>query len=361
MNRVDINGRFLTQIMTGVQRCGFEWVRELDRRLGQDPEFRSRYSFRLLTPHRIRSRPPWKHITQVSVGRLSGHAWEQLELPLHTRGRLLLNLCNTAPVAIQTLTTIHDASVFAVPTAYSLAFRAWYQVLLPLLGRRSLRVITVSRFSQEELIRRARIPRDRLEVVPLGGEHILRSIADERIFSRLPVKPGHYLLAVGSRSPHKNFAAVIAAVSRLDPPVTLVVAGGANSRIFDSNSGVPENGFHPAGYVSDEELRALYQHAIGFIYPSLYEGFGLPALEAMWCGCPCVVSNTASLPEICGNAALYCNPGDPDDIARQIRVLLTEPDTREELRRRGLERARDFSWERSTDALLKVIEKVQPA
>ena len=225
MNRVDINGRFLTQIMTGVQRCGFEWVRELDRRLEQDPGLRSRYLFRLLTPRRIRNCPPWKHITQVSVGRLSGHAWEQLELPLHARGRLLLNLCNTAPLAIQTLATIHDASVFAIPTAYSLAFRTWYQALLPLLGRRSLRVITVSRFSAEELVRRARIPRERLEIVPLGGEHILRSTADERIFSRLPVKPGRYLLAVGSRSPHKNFAAVIAAVSRLDPPMTLVVAG----------------------------------------------------------------------------------------------------------------------------------------
>jgi glycosyltransferase involved in cell wall biosynthesis len=154
---------------------------------------------------------------------------------------------------------------------------------------------------------------------------------------------------------------VIEAVAQLGRAgLPLVVAGGANPRIFDGNSGIPAEGFHPAGYVTDEELRALYQHAACFIYPSLYEGFGLPALEAMCCGCPCVVSNTASLPEICGDAALYCNPLDPEDIARQIRALLEQPGRREELRAKGLERARQFTWDRSTEALLHVIESVYP-
>ena len=361
MSRIDINGRFLTQRMTGVQRCGIEWVRGLDRRLAADPAIRERYSFRLLTPRSVRTSLALSHIPSFAVGRLSGQAWEQLELPLHSRGGLLLNFCNTAPVTARTVATIHDASVFAVPEAYSAAFRSWYRTLLPLLGRRALRVITVSRFSQGELADRARIPRRRVDVVHLGAEHILRTRADPGIFSKLSVQPGNYLLTVGSHSPHKNFGAVVTAMSRLDGiGLPLVIAGGVNPRIFDNNSESRRAGFQEAGYVSDEELKALYQNAACFIYPSLYEGFGLPALEALSCGCPCVVSNAASLPEICGDAVLYCNPHDPADIARQIRTVLEQPATREELRRRGPERARQFTWDGSTDALLKVIESVQP-
>ena len=361
MSRIDINGRFLTQVMTGVQRCAIEWVMGLDRHLAADPACRERYSFRLLTPPQVQTHLPLRHIPSLPVGHLSGQAWEQLELPLYSRGGLLLNFCNTAPLAARTVATIHDASVFAVPGAYSPAFRSWYRTLLPLLGRRAQRVITASRFSQGELASRAHIPRSRIDVVPLGSEHILRSRADPGILAKLSVDRGGYLLTVGSHSPHKNFAAVVAALSRLDGvKLPLVVAGGTNPRIFDGSSKVNPVGFRAAGYVSDEELKALYQNAACFIYPSLYEGFGLPALEALSCGCPCVVSSAASLPEVCGEAVLYFNPHDPDDIARQIRAVLDQPATRDELRRRGPERARHFTWDRSTEALLKVIESVQP-
>jgi glycosyltransferase involved in cell wall biosynthesis len=110
------------------------------------------------------------------------------------------------------------------------------------------------------------------------------------------------------------------------------------------------------GYVSDTELRALYENAACFVYPSFYEGFGLPPLEAMTCGCPVVVSRAASLPEVCGDAAVYCDPGDPADIARGIDQVLANSAVQEDLRRRSLERARSFSWKRAARAMLQQIE-----
>lgn len=360
MRLVDINGRFLTQATTGVQRAALELVQALDRQLAAMPALRARYSFRLTTPARHTRGVAFQYIPTVAVGHLGGHAWEQLELPIYARGRLLLNFCNTAPLVGQTLVTIHDASVFAVPEAYSLAFRAWYRTLLPMIGRRSLRVITDSRFSRDELSQRAGIPSEKIDVIPLGAEHILETPADPAILARIPVEVGRYILAVGSQSPHKNIGAVRSAVSRLGAQgLPLVVAGGANPRVFGGKPVDDGQALHVPGYVTDGELRALYENATCLVYPSLYEGFGLPPLEAMLCGCPAVVANAASLPEICGDAALYCNPRDPDDIAGKIRTLIEEPALKDELRCRGMERARNFTWRRASEALLSIIDGVQ--
>jgi glycosyltransferase involved in cell wall biosynthesis len=119
----------------------------------------------------------------------------------------------------------------------------------------------------------------------------------------------------------------------------------------------------PAGYVTNGELRALYESAACFVFPSFYEGFGLPPLEAMHCGCPVVVSDRASLPEVCGSAAVYCDPDDPADIAKQLRLVLTSPTLRSELRAAGIERARQFSWRKSAAQLneLLVLNTLQVA
>ena len=358
MNRVAINGRFVTQDTTGVQRYAREMVRAVDALLTRDSALGLRYQFDLLVP----SAGTWEleaaHIRLRSVGHLKGQAWEQLELPRHTGQRPLLNLCNTAPLAGRGIVTIHDASVFAVPAAYSLAFRTWYRILLPYIGKRALTVITVSEFSRAELSRRAAIPVSRIQVIYPGAEHVLQVPADPGIFGRVPVQSGSYLLAVGSRSPHKNVDAVVRAMSHLGenrPP--LVTAGGVNTRVFNEAGALDGRNVFSAGYVTDGELRALYENAIGLVYPSRYEGFGLPPLEAMACGCPVLVARAASLPEVCGDAALYCDPDDPADIAHHVELML-EPDGRNDLRRRGLERARCFTWERAARSLLGVLDRV---
>jgi glycosyltransferase involved in cell wall biosynthesis len=357
IRRVDINGRFLTQPVTGVQRFAEEILRGVDRQLAASAWLRGLYRFRMVAPRTARDFE-LEHIPLTRVGRLRGHSWEQLELPWQAGRKLLLNLCNTAPLATRNLVTLHDAGVFAVPEAYSTAFRLWYGVLIPVLGRTAVRVVTVSQFSQTELTRRARIPERKMEIVPQGCEHIRRAEPDRRVFGRLPVSPRGYLLAVGSRSPHKNIALLTLALAQLGetaPP--LVTAGGANPRVFGSDGRREGQRVHSAGYVTDGELRALYEGACGFVYPSRYEGFGIPPLEAMACGCPVIAARAAALPEVCGDAALYCDPYDASDLARSIRELVGQPVLQSELRRRGSLRAREFTWERASQALVEVLDR----
>lgn len=357
MSRIYVNGRFLTQPTTGVQRFAREILRAVDAILASEGMAR-KSSLVLLTPPGTTPFAGLRAIECRSVGRLRGQAWEQLDLPRHTRDGFSLNLCNTAPLrGRSTLVAIHDAGVFAVPEAYSGPFRVWYRLLHPRLGHRAVRMLTVSEFSRAELSRYLGIARDRFTVIPNGGEHILREPADNCVLTRLGLS-GPYVLAVSSHSSHKNFAGIQAAVRQMRRrDFTLVFAGGANSRVFNATGTLAAESMI-TGRVTDAELRALYENAACFVYPSFYEGFGLPPLEAMTCGCPVVVSRAASLPEVCGTAATYCDPGDPADIARALAEVLDNAELRAELRRRGEERAAHFTWSRSGAALLHLLDRL---
>lgn len=357
MTRVLVNGRFLGQRTTGAQRYARELLKAIDivlgERIGQ-----SISSFTVLTPP---GTPRSLQLTAMAVreiGRFQGHLWEQVELAGHSRQDLLLNLCNTAPLAgRRMIATILDASVYAVPEAYSLPFRTWYRILIPMLARRSRRVVTISDFSRTELQRYAGIPAARISVIPASGEHILEVAADASVLDRLRLRSHGFVLAVSSRSSHKNVAGVARAAALLTGrDLEVVLAGGSNSRVFNEEAGAGHARLRSIGYVSDAELRALYQHAACFVYPSFYEGFGLPPLEAMTCGCPVVVSRAASLPEVCGEAAMYCDPHDPADIARAVNEVVSDAVLRDDLRRRGAERAALFSWKRSACAMLDIVD-----
>jgi glycosyltransferase involved in cell wall biosynthesis len=223
--------------------------------------------------------------------------------------------------------------------------------------RRAKTIATVSRFSASELTRFFGRRKGALEVLYESGEHILRGAPDPGILKRLDLVGRRYVLAVGSRARNKNFMAAVRAVESLgDPQVKLVAAGGSNNRVF-AGTELKADSLVLAGYVSDGELRALYENADCFIFPSLYEGFGLPPLEAMQCGCPVIVSDRAAMPEVCGEAALYCNPEDVADIARQLRRVLDSAALRAEMRERGRARARLFSWQKAADQLEDLLNR----
>ncbi len=346
-SRVLINGRFLTRSMTGVDRFAFELLRLWL------PLYGAKYSAQIVMPRGAPVAATYATLpSPVRVGSLNGHAWEQIELPMHSRGTTLLNLCNTGPIFREPqLCVLHDAAVMSNAETYSPAFRTWYRCLLGGLMRRARTVATVSHFSASELTRFFGRRKAALEVVYESGEHILRARSDSAILERLGLVGKRYILAVGSRARNKNFMAAVRAVALLDDPeVKLVAAGGGNSRVFAGTELQADN-LVLAGYVSDGELRALYENAECFIFPSLYEGFGLPPLEAMQCGCPVIVSDRTALPEVCGDAAVYCNPDDVADIARQLKRVLSSAALREELREKGHARARLFSWKRAAEKL----------
>ena len=345
-----INGRFLTRPATGVDRFALELIRALDDCGGLA-------GARALVPSRSTVVSPWPTSAAIErAGRYQGHAWEQLELSRAALDQPLVNLCNTAPLVRENqLVVVHDAAAVANPANYSLAFRVWYRVMLTGLMRRSRVVATVSQFSADELTRHFGARAAGIEIIPESGEHILRESADRCVVDRLGLAGRPYVLAVGSQSANKNFGAVAAAMELLGrPDVLLVAAGGSNSRVFSSTAPQATR-MLCTGYVSDAQLRALYEHAACFVFPSFYEGFGLPPIEAMGCGCPTVVSNRASLPEVCGDATLYFDPADPATLAAQLARLLDSASLRDELKQAGRARAATYTWQRAAHAFSDIM------
>jgi len=359
LKNIYINARFLGRHVTGVERYATEFVKALDAMMCRGEIDTTRFSFVLLAPKNIQPELKLKYIQIRYVGYFSGHLWEQFELPFYTRGTLLINLCNTASLLKHNqIVTIHDAVVFGSPQAYSFIFRLWYKFLWKSLGVVAKTIITVSSFSEKELSKYCVRNAGKLRVIYEGKEHIFALKSDNSILEKHGLKDKPFVLAVSSLNPNKNFRSIVQAVTFLsNVNFEVVIAGGANPKIFcQSTIPLPSN-VRYLGYVSDGELRSLYEHASCFVYPSFYEGFGLPPLEAMACGCPVIVSQAASLPEVCGDAALYCDPNSSKDIAEKIVLLMNNPTLREDLRRKSLERAKLFSWEKCARETFAVIKK----
>lgn len=329
MRELAINGRFRHQRLTGVQRVAAEITR------------------RLKTPYRVIE--PSK---DLNGGR--GHLWEQLVLPARAGRQLLWGPCNTGPVAkTRQIVTIHDAAVLEHPEWFSPNFARLYGQLLPLLARRIDRVVTVSEFSRERLSALLGIGLDRIAVVPNGVSDHFRPVAEaERDLP--PALVGRpYFATLFTREPRKNLDLVLkawkAARPQLPADTVLAVIGGRGAAgVFGEGRGesdVGDDGVVHCGYLPDAVLPAVLSGAWGLVYPSLYEGFGLPALEAMACGTPAVVTALTSLPEVCGDAALYVDALDPRGLVDAFVTLAGDPALRADLGRQGIARARLFSWD----------------
>lgn len=356
-NVVAINGRFLTQPVTGVQRYATALLGAIDNLLG-DERFPS-IQFECLIPPETSVIPEWRNIYARKAGRLHGNAWEQFELPFFAGGKMLFSPANIGPVLYgrQSL-TFHDASVFAVPQAYSKAFQIKYRFVFKSLAPRATLIFTDSQFSQHELARYLKQPIEKFKVIPLGSDHILNIQSDSQILGHAGLSKGEYLLTVASNSIHKNFRLVID-MARKMKDITFVAVGGSFSSVFqESGYGSPPPNVHLLGYVNDGQLKALYENALGFILPSLYEGFGFPVLEAMRCGCPVLCSNAASLPEVGGDAALYFDPTNPGRLEEVLIRFLENPKIQERLRVLGYQQAARFTWEKTACNVLESLLEI---
>jgi glycosyltransferase involved in cell wall biosynthesis len=317
----------------GVER----WARELCTRL---PALRpERYAV---------ARPP------AALAHRAGHAWEQAVLPFRARrAALLLGPANLAPVAFpRNVVVIHDAAVLREPSWYSAAYARWHGALLPAIARRARRVITVSEFSAREL--RELVGVD-AAVVPGGVDpEQFRPDADPGPARAALGLDRPYVLTVASRIARKNLAGLDVAAARLAARgIDLVAAGGERPQFRDDGAPGPRS----LGPVPDAHLPGLYAGASAFVLPSLYEGFGLPCIEAMACGTPVVAARAGALPETCGDAALYADPHDPVAIADNVDQAL-EPATAARLRTAGLRRAAAFTWDRTARGVDAVIDEL---
>ncbi|WP_296039784.1 glycosyltransferase family 1 protein [uncultured Agrobacterium sp.] len=351
---VFINGRFLTQKTSGVQRFARAIVTALDKRLAEQA---AKDDWIILTPEGVVEELPLQTIEQRTVGGLSGHVWEQTNLYAAARRGRLLNLCNSGPVLHpRAVTVIHDAMIFRTPENFSRKYRMAHGTLGRVLARRG-RIATVSDFSKREL--EATIGARDVAVVHNSSEHMAAIGKDESVIARLGLDEQPFLLFVGSPTPNKNIGRAIEAIRMMGPRAPkFVVVGAAASSVFQAGTDVvrPEDDkVIFTGRLSDEEIAALYSRATALFFPSLYEGFGIPPLEAMFLGCPVLSSNIAPAREVCGDAALFFDPLRPEDMVRAVDELLQSPEGRVSMIEKGYRRAAGFSWDMSAKRLVDII------
>ncbi len=347
-------------MQTGVQRYASETLRALDRLLVENPALLARLRPVLAVPDGAQA-IDLQAISVVHVPGRAGHVWEQWQLLRYARGAYLVNFNYSAPLLKRRqMVTVHDATVRAMPASFTRSYRWVHNALVAVLGRTAQDVMTVSAFSRDELARWFGLTRRDIIVGREGGEHAVVPAADvafdAAVLHKHGLQAGAFVLGVGSVKPNKNYGLLGRAMQLLpDHPWPVAIAGAKDIGIFKDGSVLPD-GFRFLGFVPDAELSALYRHAAWFVFPSLYEGFGLPAVEAMANGCPVLAARAASIPEVCGDAALYFDAHDPADLAALLqRVQRQEGDTdalRSAVVAAGRRRLQHYNWRANAQILM---------
>lgn len=332
MSRIFINLRSQTAGLTGVQR----YAQELCRRLNG-----------LIEPV-VPNRP---------LKGISGHLWEQLVLPGRIGNHQLWSPANTGPIAVtRQVVTVHDVAAVDHPEWFEPRFARWYRWMTPKLVKRARRVITVSNFSKRRLVALTGVEESRIVVIPNGVDsrfYPRNGSEINQISQRLRIPSSLYFLTVGSLEPRKNLATLFTAwrraLSTLPKDFWLVVAGIAGRPHVFRGTGIaeiPERVMF-TGFVEDADLPALYSGATALLYPSVYEGFGFPVLEAMAAGCVPIAADSSALPEVVGDAGILVDVSDPEQLAEAIIQVTQDSQLRGSLRGRAMERSAEFTWERS--------------
>ncbi|MBA4417139.1 MAG: hypothetical protein C0392_04415 [Syntrophus sp. (in: bacteria)] len=265
--------------------------------------------------------------------------------------------------------TVHDLSFLHIPECFTNFERVKDQVLIPRNIRKAGKVLTVSEYSKQDIINNYHISPDHVEVGYNGAGPIFKPIADPQRASDVVRGYGiskKYILYVGRLNKRKNLSSLVKAFTILKEtkniPHQLVIGGIKDFLPSDEmesiNSSSYKNDIIFTGYLPEEHLPLLYGLADVFVYPSLYEGFGLPCLEAMSCGCPVVSSNLTSLPEVVGDAGILVNPLNVHEISQAIFEVISNDGLRSEMVLKGFEQAKQFSWEKTAKKMLEVCEKL---
>ncbi len=296
-------------------------------------------------------------------------AWEQAAFPAHLaalRPDLLHATAFASPVAWggPTVVTIYDLSFLRFPEAFKTGNRVYLSAMSRSSARRARRIVTISEHSKMEIVRLLRVPEFYVDVTYPAVDERYRPLPKEEIeaFRRTHSLPEAFVFSVGTLEPRKNLVGLLEAYARMPSPrPALYVAGAAGWRfspIFDrvAELGIEDN-VHFLGFVPEEELPLWYNAARLFAFPSLYEGFGLPVLEAMACGTPVITSNVASLPEVAGKAAVLVPPQDPGRLAEEMQRILADHSQQAAMRAAGLIQATRFSWAAMADGTVDAYER----
>lgn len=346
-----VNARFLTQNITGVQRYAIEISKQLKAILNDQVLF--------VSPKNIIHNKIAEELEVCVVGKNMGHIWEQFDLPIYlikNKSPLLLNLANTAPICYgNNIVTLHDIAFERFSENFDWKFGIFYRLLIPRIAKKAIKIITVSKFSKQEICDFYKIPSQKIYVIYNAASNIFHQ--------KIKNYSEKYVLAVSSLNYQKNFHSLIRAFNMLDDNnIKLFLVGDINRNFTDIGLLKDIQGNKNIvfkGRIDDDELISLYSNAVCFIYPSLYEGFGIPPLEAQACGCPVVCSNAASLPEVCGDSVIYFDPYSVKDMRDKILSVLNDEILQNELRTKGFNNIKRFSWKRSVEQVIEILKSLE--
>ena len=340
-----INGKWLSATPTGVQRYATEIGRRIVER---EPDVK------VIVPADA-TLPAWLPAERAIRSRLRGAAFEQVALPWIARRDVLLNLAASAPlIGRGQLVMMPDALVARFPHTYSRRFVAWYALMYRVLSRRSRHLVTISEFSRRELADVLGMPAEKFTIAYCGHEHAAEALASAPALGlELEQRASRpFVICVGSLTPSKNLAPVTTALAAAGVDVIVVGAAGVR-RVYAEEVGLDAPGIWLAGRLTDAELGQLMQRATALVFPSLYEGFGLPVVEAQALGCPVVASDRASIPEVGGAGALYFDPLQPQQAVDL--VLGLDSAERARLVAAGLDNVERFSWDDAARVILETV------
>jgi glycosyltransferase involved in cell wall biosynthesis len=290
-----------------------------------------------------------------------GHLWTHLVLPFKS-GDILFCPANIAPIFVpkskKLIVTIHDVAFLTYPESFSGFFKLYYRFLMPIIIKRADKIITVSNYSKNEIQRYYSKAKDKIEVIYLGVN---------KDFKKLDyIKKKNQIVFVGSMNKRKNIVGVLKSFELLDlKDYKLLLIGNFSSnfdideetkQLIEKAKQNPNIEFKKN--VNNNDLIKIYNQSKLFLFPSFYEGFGLPVLEAMSCATPVVCSSSSSLPEVGGDAVVYCNPNSIEDIKEKINQVITNEELQKEMIEKGLKRAKMFSWEKSAKEHIEIFKKV---
>lgn len=342
MKKIIINGRFLIHRVTGVERYAREILAELDTIVAPGEVI-------LAIPPEIKEPPIYHNIKVIKVGTMHNRMWEHISFPwyVHKKNGISLNLCNVAPLIDPGIVCIHDMKVKAHPEYFSWKFRMWYELLLKNETKRAKKIITVSEFSKSEIMKYYKVASNKIVVIPNAWQHYERIGFNKNALKKYNLEKEKYYFAMGSMEPNKNFE-WIAKTALLNPTENFAVAGSINKKIFAEGLGFecPDN-MHLLGYVTDEEAKTLMKECKAFVFPSFYEGFGIPPLEAISAGAKqIVVSDIPVMHEVFEDSAKYIDPRKP--------IILTEDYVKNNIENHD-KVVKKYSWRTSAQKLCNLL------
>lgn len=341
------NGRFLMKKLTGQERFASELVSNIDK-------ISKKGEFCVITSENPQWLPQYENIEIIQVGRLKREAWEQFCLGPYLKKKNLkcINLTTTFAFGHCEVVCLHDASIFEIGRQYMHSMYGffgtiWKILLFKVASKKAEKILTVSEYSRNKLSEFLKIPEEKISVVYNAWQHYNRVVVDSGIKKRLPdfVKQGEFFYAMSSLSPQKNFL-WIKEVAKRNPNLIFVITGKVEGFSHLGSDELKRDNLYFTGYLSDGAIKWLMQNCRAFIHPAIYEGFGIPPLEAMSCGAEVIVSTATCLPEIYQNSVHYI---DPYDYEVDLDALLKQPI---ESREKVLER---FSWQREAEKLYRLL------